>query len=1536
MANYKRPVLNYGNDFNLSIEMQNCNDNGEYVDLDLNQAQDLSVHLICSKHNTDIVLDYTIDPEHSNILVCSVDYRLLHPNASYGVYVEGYLNDQHFRWEMAAREGILIVSNTSGMVIPETVQVVDLKGRVGFGTVSWAVGPQGPQGEKGDKGDKGDQGPQGIQGPKGERGERGERGEKGDPGIQGPRGERGEKGEKGDTGPAGTTDYNDLNNKPDLSKYATKEEVNAKQDTLISGSNIKTINNQSLLGSGNIDIKGGGGEISYEKQYLTFEALEDGTFSFTENDLQYSIDDGNTWQTLTAGTSTPTISAGNKILWKQQGLTPVDLKGIGTFSSTGQFNVYGNIMSLYYGDDFIGQNDLSGLDWLFFKLFYGCSNLISAENLILQAQYLVLNCYKWMFMSCVSLIKAPELPAQYLAPNCYDAMFYSCLSLTTAPELPATDLDQYCYIWMFHDCSSLTSGPEILPAETLATGCYNGMFYNCRSLVKAPELPATMLEVECYKDMFANCSSLTQAPELPATDLSEKCYEYMFHGCESLTKAPELPATYLVEYCYRWMFSSCYNLSYVKCLAEDISANECISGWFNDGISSEGIFIKANNSPEYELNSTSGIPEGWTSYTESQYEEVRHYELNDLHLDKLDVTTVTTEDIKIKKIEGGAVNYTRWTDTPDRYLAEKALYSIEIQAGEKWYTYTNSWLNIDTQNNGLISISYNEWTYTEDIPAWVHGWMNYAYITSTQVNGHPVYALYNHDSGQPDLFIYDADNYGINSIWVDYYDVTSYNPVSYWRIKGRGMFMKKDNDYTNNVFRGDTQVSIGDNNKGGYGSNALMIGDNLEGESGDQLLVGHHNREKGALLAVGNGEWATSFYPYQKTINNEHSFTLWTGLTDKAFTYDSSFLTSVDIYNGETQIFGNSDWLQSLKVIESYPYSYNKEVTNDADGATYYAIVTFNRENNNLGITFDLYTDEQHTSTYNVLVSTAEIRDASVLFGFPYKRDAFFVTTGGDVFIPYFQDKNNTYNLGEAVYNLEQRPQPVQSDWNEGNESSLAYIKNKPDLNQYATKEEVNGKQDTLISGSNIKTINGQDILGSGDIVISSGDKPYEEQYLTIETLEENCDITFEGNDIQYSVNDGSWSPFTQDLKLNFQQPGYKIRFKQTGLSPVQFKGIGTFKVSKKFNVYGNIMSLYYGDDFVGQTDLTGKDFAFCRLFFRCSNLINAENLILPATTLAYNCYTNMLANCGSLSTVPELPATTLTAGCYTGMFSNCSSLTKAPELPVTTLADSCYSNMFYKCSSLTKAPELPATTLKSFCYESMFFACSSLTKAPELPAKTLWPSCYNNMFADCTSLTEAPELPATTLADYCYSIMFRNCSSLTKAPELPATTLANSCYYGMFSGCHALTKAPELPATTLANSCYANMFGNCTSLTEAPELPATTLTNECYKSMFIRCERLRYVKCLATDISATNCLTDWVDGTMLLGTFITADTPPAWPSGTSGIPSGWTSYTESQYEEVRHYELANKVSSTTENMKIEVVNSLPETPVENTIYIIV
>jgi hypothetical protein len=46
--------------------------------------------------------------------------------------------------------------------------------------------------------------------------------------------------------------------KSELSDLVTTEQLNTKQDTLVSGTNIKTINGQSLLGEGNIEIQGGG------------------------------------------------------------------------------------------------------------------------------------------------------------------------------------------------------------------------------------------------------------------------------------------------------------------------------------------------------------------------------------------------------------------------------------------------------------------------------------------------------------------------------------------------------------------------------------------------------------------------------------------------------------------------------------------------------------------------------------------------------------------------------------------------------------------------------------------------------------------------------------------------------------------------------------------------------------------------------------------------------------------------------------------------------------------------------------------------------------------------------------------------------------------------------------------------------------------------------------------------------------------------------------------------------------------------------
>ena len=196
-----------------------------------------------------------------------------------------------------------------------------------------------------------------------------------------------------------------------------------------------------------------------------------------------------------------------------------------------------------------------------------------------------------------------------------------------------------------------------------------------------------------------------------------------------------------------------------------------------------------------------------------------------------------------------------------------------------------------------------------------------------------------------------------------------------------------------------------------------------------------------------------------------------------------------------------------------------------------------------------------------------------------------------------------------------------------------------------------------------------------------------------------------------------------------------------------------------------------------------------------------------------------------------------------------------------------------------------------SYNFYGLFRDCDYIESAAHLvlPATALTEGCYLSMFAQQQLLRDAPELPATILADKCYYTMFASCHFLKKAPELPATTLANNCYTFMFGECWSLTAAPILPATTLANSCYEQMFYNCSGLTAAPELPATTLAEGCYRYMFQRCSNLNYIKCLATDISATNCTYNWVIGVPSSGgTFVKA-AGTTWTTGGNGIPDNWT-----------------------------------------------
>ena len=382
----------------------------------------------------------------------------------------------------------------------------------------------------------------------------------------------------------------------------------------------------------------GNNQHNYAMDYFTIIPQYTGSisiYSVSNISLEYSIDDASTWTTIYNEECSKLIdyidvNNGDKVLFRGQihpsagddsgsgsgdGSGSVTFSYPSLFSSYGDYNIEGNIMSLIYGDSFstysdIDLNDVDGNGTIitFKNMFDSDIHLINIENLSLPATTLAEYCYQYMFNGCRSLTNAPILSATTLANSCYSSMFYGCTSLITTPTLAATTLAECCYTCMFTNCTSLTTAPA-LPATTLANNCYSSMFYGCSSLTNAPILSATTLADYCYSSMFRDCTSLTTAPVLPATTLASDCYNNMFYGCTSLTTTPVLPATTLASYCYYQMFYGCTSLNYIKCLATDISATSCTNNWVYN-VASSGTFVKDSNMTDWTTD-INGIPSGW-------------------------------------------------------------------------------------------------------------------------------------------------------------------------------------------------------------------------------------------------------------------------------------------------------------------------------------------------------------------------------------------------------------------------------------------------------------------------------------------------------------------------------------------------------------------------------------------------------------------------------------------------------------------------------------------------------------------------------------------------------------------------------------------------------------------------------------------------------------------------------------------------------------------------------------------------------------
>jgi len=145
-------------------------------------------------------------------------------------------------------------------------------------------------------------------------------------------------------------------------------------------------------------------------------------------------------------------------------------------------------------------------------------------------------------------------------------------------------------------------------------------------------------------------------------------------------------------------------------------------------------------------------------------------------------------------------------------------------------------------------------------------------------------------------------------------------------------------------------------------------------------------------------------------------------------------------------------------------------------------------------VTCTVYKQVQNTSTYTVDGHTVYFGDVYWVVNTTDKYVDFYIIGGQYatlMFTPFTRIGNTVsdtskivqYTGSATLYSSGTRV------WNTLGNGSL-----------YAKTSDLSGKQDTLVSGTNIKTINGNSVLGSGDLTIGGGGIPYIASYDTSAT----------------------------------------------------------------------------------------------------------------------------------------------------------------------------------------------------------------------------------------------------------------------------------------------------------------------------------------------------------------------------------------------------------------------------------------------------
>ena len=269
----------------------------------------------------------------------------------------------------------------------------------------------------------------------------------------------------------------------------------------------------------------------------------------------------------------------------------------------------------------------------------------------------------------------------------------------------------------------------------------------------------------------------------------------------------------------------------------------------------------------------------------------------------------------------------------------------------------------------------------------------------------------------------------------------------------------------------------------------LVSGTNIKTINGNSLLVsGNIEIQGGSTIAVDSSLSTTSTNPVQNKVITE-------ALNGKAsqsdiptkvseLTNDSDFQTAsqvaaaisgINVPTKVSELENDSDFQTGTQVSNSIATATSglatkTELAGKQDKGDYATTAQLNGKQDTLvsGTNIKTVNGESLLGEGNILIKSVDV------------DSALSATSENPVQNKVITNKVNT--IEQSITNLSNTMPTKVSDL----DNDSGYITNAA-LTDLATKEEVSAKQDTLVSGTNIKTINGNSILGAGNIVIQGG-----------------------------------------------------------------------------------------------------------------------------------------------------------------------------------------------------------------------------------------------------------------------------------------------------------------------------------------------------------------------------------------------------------------------------------------------------------------